>query len=254
MQSTVINQSHLSTNPKWRRSGYPKTRVICSIQDSQNSHMPSRRITMVSLPLGILSILATAPVQPASAFTPPPSGYRFHQDKLDGYSFFYPESWNQVTTSGNDVFYRNPTNIEENLFVDVSSPSSSKFSSVRDLGTPEEAAKRIQSQYLEEFMSTRIGVKRTTDIVSATSRTGADGQMYYDLTFRAKSYASRNQLAVNYNDVQEAVEMEWDRVYYSVLGVAGGRLYQLRLQCAASRQDAGKLDTIAQSFQCKEVL
>jgi len=29
-------------------------------------------------------------------------------------------------TSGNDVFYRNPYNVEENLFVNISSPSSSK--------------------------------------------------------------------------------------------------------------------------------
>lgn len=29
-------------------------------------------------------------------------------------------------TSGNDVFYRNPFNVEENVFVNVSSPSSSK--------------------------------------------------------------------------------------------------------------------------------
>ena len=29
-------------------------------------------------------------------------------------------------TSGNDVFFRNPFNVEENLFVNISSPSSSK--------------------------------------------------------------------------------------------------------------------------------
>ena len=33
-------------------------------------------------------------------------------------------------TSGNDCFYRNPRNVEETLFVDVSSPSSSKYQSV----------------------------------------------------------------------------------------------------------------------------
>lgn len=49
-------------------------------------------------------------------------------------------------TSGNDVFYRNPFNVEENLFVNVSSPSSSKFQSVSDLGSPEEAARKTQEQ------------------------------------------------------------------------------------------------------------
>lgn len=36
-------------------------------------------------------------------------------------------------------------------------------------------------QYLEEFMSTRLGVRRTGEIVSARSRTGADGRLYYDV-------------------------------------------------------------------------
>ena len=44
-------------------------------------------------------------------------------------------------TSGNDVFYRNPYNVNENLFVDISSPSSSRYGSVAALGPPEAAAK-----------------------------------------------------------------------------------------------------------------
>ena len=106
------------------------------------------------------------------------TGFRTHQDKLDGYYFFFPENWLPVTvrlydssnhlvackklfvtviwritghvftlqTSGNDIFYRNPANVNENLFVDVSSPSSSQFASVADLGTPSQAAKRTLDQ------------------------------------------------------------------------------------------------------------
>lgn len=46
--------------------------------------------------------------------------------RLDGYSFAYPEQWAAVTSSGNDIFLRNPFNVEQNLFVDISSPSSSR--------------------------------------------------------------------------------------------------------------------------------
>ena len=53
-----------------------------------------------------------------------------------------------VQTSGNDIFYRNPANVNENLFVDVSSPSSSAFASVEDLGTPDQAAKKTLNQVL----------------------------------------------------------------------------------------------------------
>lgn len=53
-----------------------------------------------------------------------------------------------LQTSGNDIIYRNPANVNENLFVDVSSPSSSAFASVEDLGTPDQAAKRTLDQVL----------------------------------------------------------------------------------------------------------
>lgn len=38
----------------------------------------------------------------------------------------YPDRWAAVTSSGNDVFLRNPFNVDQNLFVDISSPSSSR--------------------------------------------------------------------------------------------------------------------------------
>lgn len=83
-------------------------------------------------------------------------------------------------TAGNDVAYRNAINVDENLFVNVSSPSSSKYVTVADLGSPQDAARRVLSQYLTEFMSTRIGVRREGDILSAGERT-VDGKLYYDV-------------------------------------------------------------------------
>eukprot|EP00884_Botryococcus_braunii_P022403 jgi/Botrbrau1/8847/Bobra.50_2s0007.2 len=137
---------------------------------------------------GIATFLSVAAPGKASAgiITPPP-GYRLHQDRLDGYYFFYPEYWLPVTSSGNDIFYRNPYNVNENLFVDVSSPSSSTYTSVKDLGTPEDAAKRTLSQYLEELMSTRLGVKRMGKVVSADERIGPDDKLYYDVQIEMKS-------------------------------------------------------------------
>ena len=51
-----------------------------------------------------------------------------------------------MQTSGNDIFYRNPFNVNENLFVNISSPSSSRYSSVSDLGPPASAAERTLRQ------------------------------------------------------------------------------------------------------------
>ena len=220
--------------------------------DGENTQNPHTRREMLTLVVGSGFM---ASFQAAEAFELPPDGYRLHVDKLDGYSFFYPEDWIPVTTSGNDVFYRNPFNAEENLFVDVSSPSSSKYSRVEDLGSPEEASKKTVEQYLEEFMSTRLGVKRTAEVESAESRTSSDGKVYYDIQTRVKSYASRNQLAVTQGEIDDAIVQEFDRRYLTVLGAAGNRLYEFRLQTDEKtfKKDPDRLLKIAQSFKCKEV-
>lgn len=86
-----------------------------------------------------------------------------------------------MQSSGNDIFFRNPYNVNENLFVNISSPSSSKYTKVDDLGPPEKAGEFTKQQYRRELMSTRIGVKRATEIVSASERTADDQKKYYDL-------------------------------------------------------------------------
>lgn len=51
------------------------------------------------------------------------------------------------------------------------------------------------------------------------------------------------------------VVLEWDRRYLAVLGVAGRRLYEFRLQTSNSayEADADRLLTIATSFRCRDV-
>lgn len=81
--------------------------------------------------LGALSAALVLRPSPSNARVPP-SGYRVHVDKLDGYSLFYPEDWIVVTTSGNDILYRNPRNLDENLFVEVRTSGN-----IRGLGVPQ---------------------------------------------------------------------------------------------------------------------
>ena len=49
---------------------------------------------------------------------------------------------------------------------------------------------------------------------------------------------------------------QWDRTYVAVLGVAGGRKYEMRLQVASQDYDAKRdaIQQVAQSFRCKEVV
>jgi hypothetical protein len=216
--------------------------IIAAVPRPQDAHQPSiqRRSILLAAPAAAAVLLQAARPAPAAAFVPPPPGFRYHQDKLDGYSFIYPDVWIPVTTSGNDVFYRNPFDAEQNLFVDISSPSSSKFASVEDLGTPADAAKKILDQYMDEYMSTRIGVRHNGEVVLAEARREGDA-LYYDIAVRFTSRASRNQLAVTQEEVEEGMITEWDRRYVTVLGVANKRLYQLRLQTAWATYDSQKV-------------
>lgn len=247
-------RSHLSS-----RNRRPQSITMASYQNKKNTMQyltdveePTRRALVL---FGLASLATIQGGGSALAFEPPPPGYRRHEDKLDGYSFLYPSDWIPVTTSGNDVFYRNPLNAEENVFVDISSPSSSKYSSIEDIGTPEQAAEKTLEQYLEEFMSTRLGVKRTAEIEKASSRVGVDGKSYYDIETRVTSYASRNQLAVTQGEIDEAIELEFDRRYLTVLGTANNRLYAMRLQTNSDtfKRDPERLYKVAQSFACKQV-
>lgn len=216
-------------------------------------------LSVLSAPVVALmaaSAAAPPPARAAPAFAAPPEGYRLQVDKLDGYSFVYPENWLVVTSSGNDVFLRNPRNVEENLFVEITSPSSSRFKEVEDLGTPKEAAQRILDQYLtKEFMSTRLGISRYGEIVSASSRSAEDGKTYYDVAIRMTSYGSRSPYVANRTDVLKDYGLEWDRTLSTTLGVSNQRLYELRLQSptGAYLKSKDKLAVIMESFRVREV-
>ncbi|CAK9174749.1 unnamed protein product [Ilex paraguariensis] len=107
--------------------------------------------------------------------------FREYIDTFDGYSFQYPQNWIQVRGAGADIFFRDPFVLDENLSVEISSPSSSRYKSIEDLGPPQEAGEKVLRQCLTEFMSTRLGVKRESKILSTSSRVGDDGRMYYQV-------------------------------------------------------------------------
>jgi len=190
----------------------------------------------------------------AAAFDRPPQGFTRYFDAIDGYAFARPSDWIEVKGSGNDVFFRDPGEVETNAFVSVSSPSSSTYASVRDLGTPEAAAKRILSQYLEEYMSTRLGVRRESEILSAAERVNeSDGSIFYDIKLRISSYSAKNQYGLTEADRPQY--LEWDRTLVSALGTENGKLYELRLQSPTSSFERHERDfgVMMDSFKQFEV-
>lgn len=56
---------------------------------------------------------------------------------------------------------------------------------MEDLGSPTDAANRLLDRFLnKEFMSTRLGVRRQGEVLSASSRE-KDGRTYYDIDVSA---------------------------------------------------------------------
>ncbi|KAJ6694428.1 hypothetical protein OIU85_005141 [Salix viminalis] len=187
------------------------------------------------------------------AFAQQSVGFREYIDQFDGYSLKYPQNWIQVRGAGADIFFRDPFVLDENVSVELSSPSSSNYKSVEDLGPPEEAAEKVLKQYLTEFMSTRIGVRRESNIISTSSRVADDGKLYYQVEVNIKSYANNNELAVMPGE--RVVRLEWNRRYLSVLGVENNRLYELRLQTPENVfvQEENDLRQVMDSFRVNKV-
>ncbi|KAK9673368.1 hypothetical protein RND81_12G163200 [Saponaria officinalis] len=210
----------------------------------------SRRGALTTLLSGCI---AAQVLSQGSALAQPAVAFREYIDFFDGYSLTYPKNWIQVKGAGADIFFRDPYVLDENLSVDISSPSSSSYKSVADLGSPEEAGKKMRKQYLTEFMSTRLGVRRESEILSTSSRVADDGRLYYLVEVNIKSYANNNELAVM--PEERVVRKEWDRRYISVLGVENNRLYELRLQSPENvfREEESDLRRVIASFRVNKV-
>ncbi|KMT14187.1 hypothetical protein BVRB_4g080040 [Beta vulgaris subsp. vulgaris] len=225
------------------------SRIICNAQTT-TAFAVSRRNAMVGLFSGCI---ATQVITHDRAFAEQSVGFREYIDFFDGYSLRYPQTWIQVKGAGADIFFRDPFVLDENLSVNISSPSSSYYKSVEDLGPPEEAGKNVLKQYLTEFMSTRLGVRRESNVLSASSRVADDGRLYYQIEVNIKSYANNNELAVM--PQERVVRKEWDRRYLSVLGVENSRLYELRLQVPEDvlREAENDIRQVMDSFRVNKV-
>merc|ERR1711974_511357 len=103
-------------------------------------------------------------------------------------------------------------------------------------------------------MTTRLGVTKDSKIISAQSRLGFDNKNYYDFEFVIQSFASREQLSTTQSLGLQ--ELEWDRILFTTLGIANGRLYALRIQTGENNLYTSKatIKSIQDSFECPEIL
>ncbi|PSS03090.1 PsbP domain-containing protein [Actinidia chinensis var. chinensis] len=247
LRTPFPSTSHRLTSLSNSRGRSPS--LSCTAQIAKDYAISRRNAMALIFPSYILSKVDLQD----TALAQPPVVFREYIDTFDGYSFQYPQNWIQVRGAGADVFFRDPFVLDENLSLEISSPSSSKYKSVEDLGSPQDAAEKVLKQYLTEFMSTRLGVRRESNILSTSSRVADDGRMYYQVEVNIKSYASNNELAVMPQD--RIVRLEWDRRYLSVLGVENKQLYELRLQTPENvfAEEESDLRKVMDSFRVNKV-
>ncbi|KAL9332434.1 hypothetical protein ACSQ67_002044 [Phaseolus vulgaris] len=224
----------------------PRSSFSPPTQSAKGFAVPRRKAVSLILSTYILSEVGVALAQQSPVF-------REYIDAFDGYSFQYPGSWIQVRGAGADIFFRDPYILDENLSLEISSPSSSQYKSVEDLGPPQEAGKKVLKQCLTEFMSTRLGVRRESNILSTSSRVADDGKLYYEVEVNIKSYANNNELAVMPQD--RVTRLEWNRRYLSVLGVENNQLYELRLQVPENvfAEEESDLRRVMDSFRVNKI-
>ncbi|CAN1200893.1 PsbP domain-containing protein 1, chloroplastic [Linum perenne] len=259
--STLVFSSLAPPHPKFRLSSQNYTlrspmSILCAskpdLYQTKAFAVPRRRALSLILLSTTTSLLSESTTIPAFAL-PSAVSFREYIDTFDGYSFNYPSNWIQVRGAGADIFFRDPYFLDENLSVEFSSPSSSRYKSVEELGSPEEAGTKVMRQYLTEFMSTRLGVRRESNILTTSSRVADDGRLYYQVEVNIKSFASNNELAVMPQD--RVVRLEWDRRYLSVLGVENNCLYELRLQAPESvfLEEENDLRQVMDSFRVNKI-
>ncbi|XP_022968780.1 psbP domain-containing protein 1, chloroplastic [Cucurbita maxima] len=246
-----------SSSRKWIPTASPSPRwppIDSSPKSRFSLTSESKPIKALAVPRrSAMALILSSCIFSNSAMAEQSVGLLEYIDTFDGYSFNYPKNWIQVRGAGADIFFRDPFVLDENISVEFSSPSSSRYKSVEDLGPPEEAGKKVLKQYLTEFMSTRLGVRRESNILSTSSRMADDGRTYYQVEVNIKSYANNNELAVMPQD--RVVRLEWDRRYLSVLGVENNRLYELRLQTPENVfvEEENELRQVMDSFRVNKV-
>ena len=109
-------------------------------------------------------------------------------------------------------------------------------------------------QTLIELTSTRLGIVRESEVLDAKEDVDKDGNVFYDITLRIKSYAAKNQYGLTPEDRPQT--LEWDRTFYSRLGTENGRLYELRMQSPSEEFEESKeqyLVGMGKSFRPFEV-
>jgi photosystem II oxygen-evolving enhancer protein 2 len=132
---------------------------------------PSRRSAVLG---GVAAAAAAlAPAGPALAL----SGFSVVKDTRDGYQFFYPVGWQEISVDGQDAVFKDVIEPLESVALNIY-PTSRE--SLAEVGTPDEVAKTLVSKALA-IPGAQAKVLKTAQ------RKDKEGHLYYALEYVTKT-------------------------------------------------------------------
>eukprot|EP00230_Micromonas_polaris_P003444 CAMPEP_0119212134 /NCGR_PEP_ID=MMETSP1327-20130426/3534_1 /TAXON_ID=38833 /ORGANISM="Micromonas pusilla, Strain RCC2306" /LENGTH=220 /DNA_ID=CAMNT_0007209321 /DNA_START=38 /DNA_END=700 /DNA_ORIENTATION=+ len=133
---------------------------------------PTRRSAVLG---GVAAAAATVlvPAQPALAL----SGFSAVKDTRDGYQFFYPVGWQEISVDGQDAVYKDVIEPLESVALNIY-PTTRE--SLAEVGTPDEVANTLVAKALA-IPGARAKVLKTAQ------RKDKDGHLYYALEYVTKT-------------------------------------------------------------------
>ena len=132
---------------------------------------PSRRSAVLG---GVAAAAAAlAPAGPALAL----SGFSVVKDTRDGYQFFYPVGWQEISVDGQDAVFKDVIEPLESVALNIY-PTSRE--SLAEIGSPDEVAKTLVSKALA-IPGAQAKVLKTAQ------RKDKEGHLYYALEYVTKT-------------------------------------------------------------------
>lgn len=206
----------------------PPDRTLCHNEDAWDQGIGMDRRWWLGLGIVLLGILL-------SGFTLPLQGLRPYSDRLGGYEFFYPGSWDQAQVPlGVAVAFQERGRPSENVSLVIGEAQADRH--LQDLGSPAEVGRILIQQ-----MIAPMGAARQAELISAESQT-IEGKSYYILEIAVQLPASQNSFL-------DGSTIE--RHNLASLAIDRGKIYTFNLSVSQERwsQDRDLFYSVVNSFR-----
>jgi photosystem II oxygen-evolving enhancer protein 2 len=168
-QSAALVQQRVKVSAK--ASAKAPRAVVAPVRAAAAKDASSRRSAILG---GVAAATAAlAPAKPALAL----SGFSVVKDTRDGYQFYYPVGWQEITVDGQDAVYKDIIEPLESVALNIYPTTRENLA---EIGTPDEVAKTLVSKALAVPGS-------QAKVLKTAQRKDKEGHLYYALEYVTKT-------------------------------------------------------------------